>query len=487
MKRYWILLAAVSVFVSLVIGASDEDRELTGSTVLSAPVVDPLPIRVTPLPVAIPTLVVRPTIIDVYPPVIKRELSKINISVLQPLFTLPDVLYQEKFSTSPVNGWYIFGGAWNLTDNFLRGFNYNEVTFAYYKNESFANAYYSCLLHYLDGSCPAGMAFRMNVTGSSSYYVSGYAVGLWPSQGYLHWVFGKWVNNNWINISGWRASNIPNQEWNTISVRAQGYQFQVKINNLLVGVFPDSSFGYGKVGVWKEKETGAVYTGYDNVTVTELEATPTPHTTPTIKPTPSPTPQATPTPLPTFCYPVAEAGPAYQNGFNNDDFSSNEVVEFPGTFAGLQPASANVTSVIPDADPGQGGEGNAVRVSVSPGQGTLIVLGTGAPVATDGLVFIRADIWASNADANLFLGLIDTNNAGDLGAGGGSLGLEQQMTSALYNGHWGIIRAFHQSATGFVRPIIQVVGGVSPCDVYIDNVTVYNIPAGLGMSDALLW
>ncbi|MFB3788675.1 MAG: hypothetical protein ACE15F_20140 [bacterium] len=481
MKRYLIFLAAVSVFVSLLFGAGDEDRELSGGSVLSAPVVDPNPVVINP------TIVIRPTIVEVYPPVFKRELSKISIVDLQPLFTLPDVLYQERFQTSPVNGWFIFGGVWNLTNEFLRGFNYNDVTFAYYKNENFRNAYYSCLLHYLDGSCPAGMVFRMNVTGTSSYYVSGYAVGLWPSQGYLHWVFGKWINNNWINLSGWRTSNIPNQEWNSISVRAYNNQFQIKINNLLVGVFPDSSFAFGKIGVWKEKETGSVYTGYDNVTITELETTPTPHTTPTKQPTPTPAPPATPTPQPTVCYPVVEAGPVYQNGFINNDLPANEVVEFPGTFAGLQPASTSVTSVIPDAAPGQGGEGNAVRISVSPGQGTLLVLGTGAPAAADGLVLVRVDVWASNDGANLFLGLIDTNNAGDLGAGGGSLGLEQHMTSTLYNGQWGILRAFHQSTTGYVRPIIQVVGGASPCDVYIDNIAVYNIPAGLGISDALLW
>ncbi len=477
MKQYLVLLTAVFVFVCLVMGAADEGRDISGAPVLSAPVVDPIPIKITPTPL----VVVKPTMAIGFEPVI-REFPKIIISEIIPLL-VQDILYREDFDESP-NGWFVFGGPWSLINNYLRAHNSAEVTFAYYKNQNFSNAYYSCLLKYLDNRCPAGMCFRLNVTGTSNYYVNGYAVGLYPNQGYLQWVFGKWINNNWVNISGWRMSNIPNQEWNTISVRAQGYAFQIKINNQLVGTFNDGTFSYGKIGVWKEYETGSIYTAYDNVTVTALEATPTP--TPKVT-TPTPVPQATPTPLPTACYPIAEAGPAYQNVFEFNDLPSNEVVEFPGTFAGLPPASTIITSVIPDADPGLGGEGNALRVSVDPGQGTLIVLGTGAPVATDGLVYVRADVWASNASVNLFLGVIDTNAAGDLGAGGGSLGLEQHMTSTLFNGQWGILRGFHQSTTGFVRPIIQIVGGAAAADIYIDNIQVYNIPKGFGISDALLW
>ena len=80
--------------------------------------------------------------------------------------------------------------------------------------------------------------------------------------------------------------------------------------------------------------------------IIDVLPTPTPTATPTNTPTPTPTFTATPTPWPTMPVPHPPV-PDYSNVISEPDLSGNGISEFPGTFAGLEPAVVSVTDLPP--------------------------------------------------------------------------------------------------------------------------------------------
>ncbi|MDX9753449.1 MAG: hypothetical protein RBU29_05775 [bacterium] len=427
----------------------------------------------------------------------------------------PDVLYEQDFNTTtPPYGWFTSGGYWNLTGTALRGRNSSTLNFCYFKPGIFSTAVYSSQLNFNNTTCPMGICYRFRYEFSNGAYRSnGYGVGIYNQSGKIQYILGKWVNNTWIDITpDWIMTNITSQTWNTLSIRVVGYQHQITINGTLVGTYNDGTFPNGHVGVWKQNWQNSIYADFDNVKVVEIiQATPTPTRTPTHTPTPqgrptptprpkftptptpqgkaTPTPSITPTPvvIPTACIPIGSTSPIYENRFEGNDFNANGMMEIPGTFGNLTPASTSLTSIVPSQTNNQGGEGNAIRFIAQAGEGSTFILGTDAAIPANGLIYLKADVWSSTANAQLFFGVIDTSATGDIAAGKGSLGLEQHFDLSQYTNTWHPIQSSHLSTTGYVKPIFQVVGAEANTEIYIDNLELYIIPWGTGICDCILW
>ncbi len=201
-------------------------------------------------------------------------------------------------------------------------------------------------------------------------------------------------------------------------------------------------------------------------TPTATSAPPTP--TFTFTPVP-PTPTFTPTPVPGGPTPVQTPVASFTNTFDASDLVGNEIMEFPGTFSGLDPALTSIADVIPGGGEEFGVAGNAIRVSAQPGEGTLLLIGN-TPIPAPNKAVIRAAVYTSTPSAQVFIAIIDVDQNGNLST---DLGLDQLLTTKTLHNRWGFVSAIHESQTGFVKPVVQVVGNITSCDVYVDNVEVF--------------
>ncbi|MFB3786116.1 MAG: hypothetical protein ACE15F_07070 [bacterium] len=182
-------------------------------------------------------------------------------------------------------------------------------------------------------------------------------------------------------------------------------------------------------------------------------------------------PPITPTPTPAVGPPPVV--PSYRNTLDRGNMDENEVQVIAGTFAVLQPALTDITSVLPAGGEALGTGGNALRFIVQPGQGSLLLFGTSHPVAADTKALTRVCVWSNNPSAQIFVGLIETDANGNLT--GSDLGMDQLMQSSVMTKAWRRITALHECQSGFVVPFVQVVGNIMSSEVYIDNVEVYII------------
>ncbi len=214
----------------------------------------------------------------------------------------------------------------------------------------------------------------------------------------------------------------------------------------------------------------------------------TPTNTPLIPPTN--TPAVPPTSTPTFpagVTPTPPAGtlqPLYSNGLDGADLSSNDALEVAGTFAGLAPASWLVTDVVPSGGDGLGVRGNALRITVQPGSGSLYLFSQAGALAVPGKALVRATAWTSNPAAQVFAGVIDTDANGNLV--GTDLGMNQLTSTPALTKAWRVVTALHESQTGYVKPFVQVAGGAAGSDVYIDNIEIYHLQPGQSYPAELL-
>jgi len=177
-----------------------------------------------------------------------------------------------------------------------------------------------------------------------------------------------------------------------------------------------------------------------------------------------------PTPTPPVVGPPPVV-PAYRNTLDGNDWETNGIQEIAGTFAGLAPARIDITGEVPIGDRALGTRGNALRFSVQPEDGSLVLFGKNQPVASGGKSLARMCVWSSNASAQIFVGLIETDMEGNLTGSG--LGMDQLTRTAVLTKTWRRITVLHECESGFVVPFVQVVGGLRSSEVYIDNVEVY--------------
>lgn len=92
-------------------------------------------------------------------------------------------------------------------------------------------------------------------------------------------------------------------------------------------------------------------------------------------------------------------------------------------------------------------------------------------------------VWVSNPSAQVFVGVIDTDGDGNLST---DLGLDQLLTTATLNNKWRIISALHEPQSGFIIPVVQVVGNLMASEVYVDNIQLYVLQKGTWLSTDFL-
>lgn len=211
--------------------------------------------------------------------------------------------------------------------------------------------------------------------------------------------------------------------------------------------------------------------------------TPTNTPTPTYTPTPTNTRRQTRTPTPIVYPTVSEPTPVFNISIDNESIDSNNIWLIEGTFASLNHALVTVTDILPSGASLIGAEGNALRVSVKPGEGSLILFGR-TPIPTNKKALVRATVWSNNQFPSVITGLIDTDQNGNLSGDG--IGMDQLNVSRKINKIWSRITSLHDSQTGYVLPFVQVTGGFGNSDVYIDNVEVYVLDENVNYSGRFL-
>lgn len=211
-------------------------------------------------------------------------------------------------------------------------------------------------------------------------------------------------------------------------------------------------------------------------------STPPPTPTPTNTPVPTSTPTIVILPTPTNA-PVQPTLPASDQPepilsytFGEGDLVQNGIVEIPGTFSGIPAARS---SIITTAHPGGetlGVSGHALQVDANTGEGTMLLLSGGGAVDASRRIVVRASGWANTIGVQVYLGLIDTDAAGNLTGTG--LSLLNLGTGATLNGSWDRLVTIHKSGSGFMIPFLQVVGGADGSVVQFDAIEVYRIEPG---------
>lgn len=205
-----------------------------------------------------------------------------------------------------------------------------------------------------------------------------------------------------------------------------------------------------------------------------------PTNTPVAPPTATPTVPAAATPTP----PSGTLQPLYNNGLDGADLAANDALEIAGTFSGLAPAVWLVTDVVPGGGESLGVQGNALRITVQPGAGSLYLFSHARAQEVPGKALVRVAAWTSNPAAQVFAGVIDTDANGNLV--GTDLGMNQLTSTPVLTKTWRIVTALHESQTGYVKPFVQVAGGAAGSDVYIDNIQIYHLRPGQSYPAELL-
>ncbi len=163
----------------------------------------------------------------------------------------------------------------------------------------------------------------------------------------------------------------------------------------------------------------------------------------------------------------------YVNPIEGSTLEESDIMEIAGTFSGMPPALITITDILPADSEEFGVEGNALRITVQPGEGSLLFFSNAQPIEVPEKALVRASVWSSNPSAQVFVGLMDTDAEGNLT--GAVLGMDQLLETQTLTKNWRIITAIHETQSGYVKPIVQVAGNVVSSEVYVDNIEVYLI------------
>ncbi|MFA6550971.1 MAG: hypothetical protein WCV41_00355 [Patescibacteria group bacterium] len=200
---------------------------------------------------------------------------------------------------------------------------------------------------------------------------------------------------------------------------------------------------------------------------------PTPTLTPTKTPLPSPTPTNTPTITPTLTatptlmaestptpavVPYSTSNVIYKNDIKVGSLTDNGIIEIAGTFSGLAPAQI---SVNPGTD-----KNYLLCLRAEKGSGSLLFFSLSQPLEISPDEEVRVSVTAAgDKSSQIFIGAIDVDSDNRC-----TPVMEYITTFPL--AQWEKIETSHQSRSGRVVPIIQIVG---PGTVYIDSIEVRTV------------
>jgi len=125
---------------------------------------------------------------------------------------------------------------------------------------------------------------------------------------------------------------------------------------------------------------------------------------------------------------------------------------------------------------------NVMKLTAQTNQGSFLYGQEALPVQAK--VLVRAVVWCSTDTASLFVGVIDSDEEGNITSS--NLGMEQLTQTVTLNNQWKVISALHDSQSGYVLPFIQVVGNADDTEFYIDNLAVYVLEKGTYISTDIL-
>jgi hypothetical protein len=190
----------------------------------------------------------------------------------------------------------------------------------------------------------------------------------------------------------------------------------------------------------------------------------------------TPIPTMTNTPIPAVT-PTQTAGivtvPVYTNQFDEIDDPLASLLEIPGTFAGLNPALTELSDAPPVNGEDFDVEGNMLHITTNPAEGTFILLQHQRAIPAENKVLARASVLTTDSSAQVFFGVIDVRENGELT--GQVLGMDQITQTNTLENRWRRLTTLHEPQSGYVLPFVQVVGGNKPSEIYIDNIEVYVI------------
>ena len=195
----------------------------------------------------------------------------------------------------------------------------------------------------------------------------------------------------------------------------------------------------------------------------QLTVTPTPTNTPV--PSPTPTPTNTPAPSPV---PQRPGTILYENAISSGDLAANGITEIAGTFIGMTPAEISIVPASGDTllSTSPLTQNYLLQIHAGANSGSLLLFNLAETMAVFSDEEIRISVIVrGDSTTQLFIGAIDTAN--------GQLTPVMEYLTTYPQAEWEVVTTSHQSRSGRVVPIIQVVG---PGTVTIDRVEARVVP-----------